>query len=220
MGLLQTTTSPVIWQDCLLDSEAHVIWSKLETRFRKAGGGAVTYLQLVNMVNIWFTNSMDLLPQIQEFQDRYSKVTLNGHSKLSEDLATFMFPSHLPQSYEATTHQYLDNITDIANYKLSDIIARVLQEESRRKAHSIKSGSSLNKFSTVKNLHQKCAKCGKTNHSTQNHWPGGKIQTRERENLLPKKCQVPQGTKRKNHIKGRGKERGQKRCQRVPMYLI
>ena len=33
---------------------------------------------------------------------------------------------------------------------------------------------SLNKFSTGKNLGQKCAKCGKSNHTTQNHWPGGK----------------------------------------------
>ena len=51
LGLLQATISSVIWQDYLLDSEAHDIWTKLETRFRKAGG-AVTYLQLVNMVNI------------------------------------------------------------------------------------------------------------------------------------------------------------------------
>ena len=124
-----------------------------ETRDKiwKSGGG-VTYLQLVNMVNIQFTNSMDLLPQIQEFQDGFSKITLNGHSRLSEDLATFMFCSHLPESYKATAHQYLDNIMNIANYKLSDIIAWVLQEESRRKAHSMESGSSLNKFSTVQEL--------------------------------------------------------------------
>ena len=166
LGLLQATTSPVIWQDYLLDSKAHVIWTKLETRFRKVGG-AVTYLQLVNMVNIQFTDLMDLLPQIQKFQDGYSKITLNGHSRLSKDLAMFMFCSHLPESYEATAHQYLDNIMNIVKYKLLDIIAQVLQEESRRKAHSIGSGSSLNKFSMVKNLGQKCAKCGKTNHSTQ-----------------------------------------------------
>ena len=32
-----------------------------------AAGGASTYLQLVNMVKIQFTDSMDLLPQIQVF---------------------------------------------------------------------------------------------------------------------------------------------------------
>ena len=54
------------------------------------------------------------------------------------------------------------------------IIPQVLQEENCQRTNSIASGSALNKFSTVKNLGQKCAKCGKTNHSTQNHWPGGK----------------------------------------------
>ena len=39
---------------------------------------------------------------------------------------------------------------------------------------SLRQGSSLNKFSTMKNIGQKCAKCGKTNHTTQNHWPGEK----------------------------------------------
>ena len=74
---------------------------------------------------------MDLLPQIQNFQDNYNLITSNGHSKLSEDLATFLFCSSLPDSYESTAWQYLDNITAIANYKLADIIARVLQEENR-----------------------------------------------------------------------------------------
>ena len=51
LGLLQATILPVIWQDYLLDSEAHVIWTKLDTRLGKVEG-AMTYLQLVNMVNI------------------------------------------------------------------------------------------------------------------------------------------------------------------------
>ena len=94
------------------------------------GRGATTYLQLVNMVNIRFTNSTDLLLQIQEFQDNYNQILSIGHSELSEDLATFMLCSHLPKSYEATARQYLDNITNIANYKILDIITQVLQEES------------------------------------------------------------------------------------------
>ena len=63
--------------------------------------------------------------------DNYNLITSNSHSKLSEDLATFLFCSSLPDSYELTAWQYLDNITAIANYKLADIIARVLQEENR-----------------------------------------------------------------------------------------
>ena len=69
---------------------------------------------------------MDLLPQIQEFQENYAQIMLNGHSKLSEDLMTFMFCSSLPESYKLTTQQYLNNITSIAIYKLMDIITWVL----------------------------------------------------------------------------------------------
>ena len=134
LGLMQATISPVIWQNYIQFGIAKDLWDTLETEFGRAGG-ASTYLQMVNMVKIQFTDLMELLPQIQQFQDNYNTITLNGHSKLSEDLATFMFCSSLPNSYKPTAQQYLNNIMVIANYKLMDIIAQVLQKESRRKAH-------------------------------------------------------------------------------------
>ena len=120
----------------------------------------------------WKFNS--LIWQICCLRSKNYWIILNAHSKLSEDLATFMFCSSLPKSYEPTAQQYLDNIMVIANYKLTEFISWGLQEESRRKAQSLGKGLSLNKFSTGRNLGQKCAKCGKSNHTTQNHWPGGK----------------------------------------------
>ena len=114
-----------IWQDFLSYSRVNLLWVELENHFRKAGG-ATTYLQLVNMVKTQFIDLMDLLPQIQEFQENYTWIMLNGHSKLSKGLAMFMFCSSLPESYKPITWQYLDNITSIANYKLMDIIATVL----------------------------------------------------------------------------------------------
>ena len=160
LGLIQATITNVIWQWYENLPTAKEILDGLEFEFGTAGG-AETYLQLVNMVKIKITDGTDLLPQIQNFQDNYNLMTSNGHSKLSEDLATFLFCSSLPDSYELTAWQYLDNITAIANYKLADIIVRVLQEENRCKANALGQGSSLNKFSTMKNIRQKCAKCGK-----------------------------------------------------------
>ena len=116
LGLMQTTVSAVVWKDYNQHGVAKDLYDALETAFGKAGG-ALTYLQLVNMVKIQFTDSTDLLSQIQQFQDNYNQITPNGHSRLSEDLATFMFCSSLPDSYKPTTRQYLDNITVIANYK-------------------------------------------------------------------------------------------------------
>ena len=66
---------------------------------------------------------------------------------------------------------------------------------------------SLNKFSTVKNIGQKCTKCGKTNHTTQNRWPGGKRPQKGKG----QKSQKASGSsgKKKADKKGKGKEKGQ-----------
>ena len=90
LGLIQATITNVIWQWYETLPTAKEILDGLNTKFG-AAGGAQTYLQLVNMVKIQITNRTDLLPQIQNFQDNYNLITSNGHSKLSEDLATFLF---------------------------------------------------------------------------------------------------------------------------------
>ena len=85
----------------------------------------------------------------------------------------FMFCSTLPDSYQDTARQYLDNIDDITKYKLQPIIDRVIQEESRRKARNTNafgSSSTINKFSTTKKYEKHYAKCGKNNHNTKDHW--------------------------------------------------
>ena len=170
--------------------------------------GAQTYLQLVNMVKIQFTDSTDLLPQIEAFQDNYNRITSNGHSNLSEDLATFMFHSSLPDSDEATAWQYLNNIAAIANYRLMDIIARFLQEENRQKAMALGQGLSLNKFSTLGKSVQSVAKqttqCKITG-------PEGKIQIkRARDKTSPKNRRICLERKRWTK-RGRAKRKRKKR---------
>ena len=96
LGLMQATVLPVVWQDYNHYGVANDLFDALEAAFGKAGG-ASTYLQLVNMVKIQFTNSTDLLSQIQQFQDNYNQITSNGHSRLSEDLPSCfaqVFPTH------------------------------------------------------------------------------------------------------------------------------
>ena len=62
LSLIQATVSPVIWQNCQTLGTAMEVLDTLETEFGAVGEGASTYLQLVNMVEIQFTDSMDLLP--------------------------------------------------------------------------------------------------------------------------------------------------------------
>ena len=71
LGLIQATISNVIWQRYETLPTAKEILDGLETEFG-AVGVAQTYLQLVNMVKIQITDSTDLLPQIQLFQDNYN----------------------------------------------------------------------------------------------------------------------------------------------------
>ena len=59
----------------------------------------------------------------------------------------------------------------------------------------------------MKNLGQKCAKCGKTNHSTQNHWPGGK-HPQKGKGQKSQKVSSSSG-KKKADKKGKGKEKAQ-----------
>ena len=172
LGLLQGKLNPALWPDYIDVGDAAKFWTRLETKYRKAGG-ANTYLQFIEIIKQTFHNSSDLLSQIQKFQENYQCVLSNGYSSITEDLVVFMFCSTLPDSYQDTTRQYLDNVDDITKYKLQPIIDRVIQEESRREAQNTNasgSSSTINKFSTTKRYEKHCAKCGKNNHNTKDHW--------------------------------------------------
>ena len=58
----------------------------------------------------------------------------------------------------------------------------------------------------MKNLGQKCAKCGKTNHTTQNHWPRGKNLNKKGKGQSRSKKSDLSG-KKKMDKKGKGKEK-------------
>ena len=58
----------------------------------------------------------------------------------------------------------------------------------------------------MKNLGQKCAKCGKPNHSTQNHWSGGKCPNKGK-GQKSQKALSSSGNKKKVDKKGKGKEK-------------
>ena len=71
MGLIQGLVSPALWPLLNECSTANEMWDTLEIKFGKAGG-ATTYLQLVALTKAQFTDSQDLIGQIQE--DRKSVV--------------------------------------------------------------------------------------------------------------------------------------------------
>ena len=129
LGVIQGKTSLAIWPDLTNHTEAATLWAALETKYGKAGG-ATTYLQVVSLYKVHMTDSSPLLSQIQAFQENYMWILANRHSKLSKDIATFIFCSSLPSSYQDLTSQYLISIEDITKYELQKIIAWVIEEES------------------------------------------------------------------------------------------
>ena len=78
---------------------------------------------------------------------------------------------------------------------------------------ALRQGLSLNKFSTTKNIGQKCAKCGKTNHTMQNHWPGGKNLNRKGKGQFKSKKLSDLSGKKKDGQKGEGQRKGTSKCQ-------
>ena len=77
---------------------ADTLWTALENKYGKAGGATI-YLQVVSLYKVHITDSTPLLPQIKNFQENYTWILANSHSKISEDIATFIFCSSLPSSY-------------------------------------------------------------------------------------------------------------------------
>ena len=182
LGLIQGKLNPALWPNYVDVGDAATFWTHLETKYGKARG-ANTYLQLIGMIKQTFTNSTDLLSQIQKFQENYQCMLSNGHSNIMGVLIVFMFCSALPNSYQDTTCQYLGNINDTTKYKLQPIIDRVIQEESRRKAQNANAFgllSTINKFLMTKKYEKHFAKCGKSNHNKKDHWdmPPQRCQTR------------------------------------------
>ena len=172
LGLIQGKLNPALWPDYVDVGDAATFWTHLETKYGKARG-ANTYLQLIGMIKQTFTDSADLLSQIQKFQENYQCMLSNGHSNIMGVLIVFMFCSALPDSYQDTTCQYLGNINDITKYKLQPIIDQVIQEESRRKAQNANAFgllSTINKFLMTKKYEKHFAKCGKSNHNKKDHW--------------------------------------------------
>ena len=223
LGVIQGKMSSAIWPEFVNHTTADALWTTLETKYSKAGG-ATTYLQVVSLYKVHMTDSTVLLPQIQNFQENYERILANGHSKISEDIATFIFCSSLPASYQDLTSQYLTSIEDITKYSLQRIIARVIEEESQCKAqtNAVASGSRIHKFTQITKYNKHCDKCGRNNHNTVDHWDTPPQHTN--------KGKVPQKGKfrPKNNLskgmdkKGKGKapQKGQKQITNVKQINI
>ena len=72
----------------------------------------------------------------------------------------------------------------------------------------------------TKNLGQKCAKCGKTNHTTQNHWPGGKNPNKKGKGQQKSQKLSNLSGKKKMDKKGKGKEKDKAPCVLYTIHIL
>ena len=78
LGVIQGKTSSAIWPEFINHADAATLWTALEIKYGKAGG-ATTYLQVVSLYKVHMTDSSPLLPQIQAFQENYTRILANSH---------------------------------------------------------------------------------------------------------------------------------------------
>ena len=135
LGVIQGKINLAIWPEFINHMTVATLWTTLETKYGKARE-ATTYLQVVSLYKVHMMDSSPLLPQIQNFQKNHTWILMSRHLKLSEDIATFIFCSSLPLSYQDLTLQYLTSIENITKYNLQKIIASIIKEESQRKAQT------------------------------------------------------------------------------------
>ena len=192
-----------------------MLWAALEMKYGKAGW-ATTYLQVVSLYKVHMMDSSPLLPQIQAFQENYMQILANGHSKILEDIATFIFCSSLPTSYQDLASQYLTSIEDITKYELQKIIAWVIKEESQRKArtNAVASWLRIHKFAQINKYNKHCDKCGRNNHNTVDHWDTppnhtNKGKAPQKGNKKPKNNNLSRGKDKKG--KGEAPQHGQQK---------
>ena len=222
LGVIQGKTSSAIWPEFVNHMTADTLWTALETKYGKARG-ATTYLKVVSLYKVHMMDSTSLLPQIQNFQENYMRIWANGHSQLSEDIATFIFCSSLPSSYQDLTSQYLTSIEDITKYSLQKIIARVIEEESWRKVqtNTVTSGSWIHKSAQINKYTKQCDKCGRNNHNTIDHWDTPPQCTKgkapQKGKFRPKN-NLSKGTDKKG--KGKAPQKGQKQLANVKQINI
>ena len=223
LGVLQGKTSSAIWPEFMNHAMADTLWTALETKYGKARG-ATTYLQVVSLYKVHIMDTTPLLPQIQNFQENYTQILANSHSKLSEDIATFIFCSSIPSSYQDLASQYLTLIEDITKYSLQKIIARVIEEESQCKVrtNAVASGSWIHKFAQINKYNKHCDKCGRNNHNTVDHWDTppqhtNKGKAPQKGNKKPKH-NLSKGMDKKG--KGKAPQKGQKQIADVKQINI
>ena len=112
-------------------------------------------------------------PQIDLIIEKAAQVNAAG-IELKEQLVALTIVNALPKSYQLLSSTILTTV-DLATLKLATVRPKIVEEEQRHLANKV----SVSRVSKTPQLSMKCEKCGRNNHTTEQHWdkkPNGSAQ--------------------------------------------
>lgn len=139
-------------------------WNAIKDGYEKPGAvGAFVAFQ--KLFNAQLSDASPLGPQIDALLKAANQVNAAGID-VKEQLISLLIINCLPKSYQALSSTILATTPDIKLLKPSDVRPKIVEEEVRRQSNRLQ----VNRISKAPILEKKCAKCGRNNHMTENHW--------------------------------------------------
>lgn len=138
-------------------------WDALRDTFEKPGAVGA-FVEFQTLFNSRLSDNSPMGPQIDAMIEAAARVTAAGID-VKDQLLGLLLVNAMPKSYQTITSTILATVADVTKLTYTDIRPKILEEEQRRVANK----TQLTKVSKVPQYNKHCDKCGKNNHSTEQH---------------------------------------------------
>lgn len=144
---------------------ALAMWNTLKTEYEKPGAvGAFVAFQA--LFNAQLVDTSPLGPQLDALHEAAAQVTVAG-IEIKDQLLALLMVNCLPKSYQTLASTILAVHKDVKDLKPSDVKPKIVEEEARRIANC----TQISRVSSAPKKQTKpCEKCGRNNHTTEQHW--------------------------------------------------
>lgn len=186
-----------VMQDSYTALEA---WTKLANEYEKPGAVSA-FVAFQKLFVTTLSDQSPLGPQIDGMIQQAAEVS-DARIEIKDQFLALLLINCMPKSYQQIASTILATAKDVKTLKPSDVRPMILKEEQRRVANR----QQLSKISTAPKHSKWCEKCNKeTNHTTEQHWPGGKCPTNQ-QSAAEGSGSGKQSRDKKDGKKGRGKK--------------
>ena len=118
------------------------------------------------LFNAQLVDTSPLGPQLDALHEAAAQVTVAG-IEIKDQLLALLMVNCLPKSYQTLASTILAVHKDVKDLKPSDVKPKIVEEEARRIANR----TQISRVSSAPKKQTKpCEKCGRNNHTTEQHW--------------------------------------------------